>query len=61
MSIHVLAGFVNKSFFFPTSSRKIKSHVVESQIKLFVWPCLSFTEKQHKINHTIIYQYIISI
>ena len=46
MSIHILAGFVvNKGFLFATSSRKIKSHVVESQITLLVWPYLSLTEK----------------
>ena len=55
MSIHILAGFVvNKGFLFATSSRKIKSHVVESQITLLVWPCLSLTEKQRTVNHMII-------
>ena len=50
----ILAGFVNKGFLFATSSRKIKSHVVESQITLLVCPCLSPTEKEHTINHMII-------
>ena len=46
MSIHILAGFVvNKGFLFATSSRKIKSHVVESQITLLVWPCLNHLQK----------------
>ena len=45
---------MNKGFLFATSSRKIKSHVVESQITLLVWPCLSLTEKQRTINHMII-------
>ena len=44
---------VNKSFLFETSSRKIKSHIVGSEIKLLVWPCLSHTEKQSTINHMI--------
>ena len=43
---------MSKGFLFETSSRKIKSHVVESQIKLLVWPCLSLTEKQRTMNHT---------
>ena len=51
---------MNKSFFFPTSSRKIKSHVVESQITLLVWPCLSLTEKQGTFNHMIIFNVSIS-
>ena len=50
----ILAGFVNKGFLFATSSRKIKSHVVESQLTLLVCPCLSPTEKEHTINHMII-------
>ena len=29
---------VNKGFLFATSSRKIKSHVVESKMTLLVWP-----------------------
>ena len=37
ISIHVLVGFVNKGFLFATSSWKIKSHVVESQVTLLVW------------------------
>ena len=36
---------VNKGFLFATSSRKIKSHVVESQITLLVWPCLNHLQK----------------
>ena len=44
---------VNKGFLFATSSRKIKSHIVGSEIKLLVWPCLSHTEKQSTINHMI--------
>ena len=36
---------VNKGFLFATSSRKIKSHVVESQITLIVWPCLNQLQK----------------
>ena len=39
-----IAGFVNKGFLFATSSIRIKSHVVESQITLLVWSCLSLTE-----------------
>ena len=38
---HVPAGFVNKGILFATSSQKIKTHVVESQITLLVWVCLS--------------------
>ena len=34
-----------------------KSHVVESQIKLLLWP--SFTEKQDTINHMIIFNDLI--
>ena len=46
ISVHVLASFVkNTGFLFATSSRKIISHVVESQITLLFWPCLSLTEK----------------
>ena len=45
---------MNKGFLFATSSRKIKSHAVESQITFFVWPCLSLTEKHRAINHMII-------
>ena len=40
-----IADFVNKDFF-ATSSQNIKCHVVESQIALLVWPCLSLTEKK---------------
>ena len=50
ISIHVLAGIVNKRFLFGASS-----HVVQSQITLLVWPCLSHTEKQRTINHMIIF------
>ena len=46
---------MNKGFLFATSSQKIKSHVVESQITLLVWPCLSLTEKQRTVNHMIIF------
>ena len=49
------AGFVNKGFLFATSSIRIKSHVVESQITLLVWPCLAVTEKQRTINHMTIF------
>ena len=43
---HILAGFVvNKDFLFATSNWKIKSHVVESQITLLVWPCLNHLQK----------------
>ena len=41
----MLAGVVNKGFLFATSSRKIKNHVVESQITLLVWPCLNHLQK----------------
>ena len=41
-------------------SQKIKSHVVESQITLLVWTCLSLTEKQHTIIHIIIFNDSIS-
>ena len=46
---------MNKGFLFATSSRKIKSHGVNSQITSLVWPCLSLTEKQHTVNHMIIF------
>ena len=36
---------VNKGFLFATSSWKIKSHVVASQITLFVWSCLNHLQK----------------
>ena len=36
---------MNESFLMATSSRKIKSHVVESQITLLVWPCLIQLQK----------------
>ena len=36
---------MNKGFLFATSSWKIKSHVVESQITLPVWPCLNHLQK----------------
>ena len=55
-----IAGFVNKGFLFGTSCQKIKNHVVESQITLLVWPCLSLTEKQCTINHMIIFNDSIS-
>ena len=46
---------MNKDFLFATSSRKIKSHVAESQITLLIWPYLSLTEKQQRtINYMII-------
>ena len=48
---------MNKRFFFPTFSRKIKTHVVESQITLLVWPCL---KKQRTFNHMIIFNVSIS-
>ena len=51
---------MNKGFLFATSSQKIKSHVVESQITLLVWPSLSLTEKQSTINHMIIFSDSIS-
>ena len=35
---------MNKGFLFATSSRKIKTHVVESQITSLVWPSYSYTE-----------------
>ena len=56
----ILSGFVIKDFLFATSSRKIKNHVVESQITLLVWPCLSLTEKHRPINHMIIFKDSIS-
>ena len=54
-SICAMAGFVNKGFLLAASSRKIKSHVVESQVMLLFWPWLSLTEKQRTINHMIIF------
>ena len=36
---------MNKGFLFATSNRNIKSHVVESQITLLIWPCLSRLQK----------------
>ena len=51
---------MNKGFLFATSSQKIKSHVVESQTTLLVWPCLSLTEKQRTFNHKIIFNDSIS-
>ena len=36
---------VSKGFLFATSSQKIKSHVVESQITLLLWPCLNHLQK----------------
>ena len=47
---------VNKGFLFATSSRKIKSHVVERQITLLVWPCLNHLQENiAQINHMIIF------
>ena len=46
---------MNKGFLCATSSRKIKSHGVDSQITSLVWPCLSLSEKQHTVNHMIIF------
>ena len=37
-----MAGFVNKGFLFASSSRKIKSRVVENQITSLVWPSLVY-------------------
>ena len=51
---------MNRGFLFATLSRKIKSHVVECQITLLVWPCLSLTEKQCTFNHMIIFNDSIS-
>ena len=49
-----MAGFVDRGFLFATSSRKIKSHVVQSQITSLVWPWLLLTEKQRIVNYVII-------
>ena len=46
---------MNKAFLFATSSRMIKSHVVESRITSLVWPCLLLTEKQRTVNHITIF------
>ena len=54
-SICAMAGFVDKGFLLATCNRKIKSHVMESQIMSLVWPWLSLTEKQRTINHMIIF------
>ena len=43
---YVLADFVNNGFLFATSCQRIKSHVVESQITLLVWACLSLALKE---------------
>ena len=51
---------MNKGFLFATSSRNVKSHVVESQITLLVRPCLSLIVKQRTINHMIIFNDSIS-
>ena len=51
---------MNRGFLFATSRRKIESHVVECQITLLVWPCLSLPEKQRTINHMIIFNDSIS-
>ena len=60
--MYILVTFVvSKGFLFATSNRNnIKSHAVESQIKLLVWPCLSLTEKHHTINLMIIFNEWIS-
>ena len=52
---------MSKDFLFATSTEKIKSHVVESQIALLVWPYLSLTEKQHTDNRMIIFNDSISM
>ena len=36
---------MNKGYLFEILSGKIKSHVVESQITLLVWPCLNHLQK----------------
>ena len=36
---------MNKDFLLTTSSQNIKSHVVESQIKLLAWLCLNHLQK----------------
>ena len=36
---------MNKDFSFATSSRKIKSYAVKSQIALLVWSCLNHLQK----------------
>ena len=59
-SICAMAVFVDKGFLLATSNRKVKSHVVESQITSLVWPWLSLTEKQRTINHMIIFNDSIS-
>ena len=55
---------MNKDFLFATSIREIKSQVLESQITLLVWSCLtmfkSLTEKHRTINHMIIFNDSIS-
>ena len=45
-SICAMVSFLDKGFLLATSGRKIKSHVVESQITSLVLPWLSLTEKQ---------------
>ena len=52
---------MNKGFLFVASSRKINSHIVEVQITLLVWPCLSLTEKQRTINYIIVFNVIQSV
>ena len=59
-SICTMAGFVDKGFLLATSSRKVKSYVVENQITSLVWPRLSLTEKQRTINHMIIFNDLVS-
>ena len=47
---------MNKGFLFASSSWKIKSHVVESQITLLAWPCLNHLQK--KIAQLIIWSFL---
>ena len=54
-SICAIAGFVDKGFSLATSSRRIKGHVVQSQITLLVWPWLSLIEKQRTASYMIIF------
>ena len=48
-----MVGFVDKGFLFATASQKIKSHIVESQITLLVWPRLSllYRKTTHRKSH----------
>ena len=50
-----MADFVDKGLLLATSSRKIKSHVVESQIMSLVWPWLSLIEKHPTADYMIIF------